>query len=305
MIVREEHCRSRRNIGAFPETPWLEGAVDLHVHCAPSLFPRWGDGVDVARACEAAGMGGVLLKAHPGSTQEMAAVLSRTFPALSVAGGVVLNRYVGGINPAAMEAALKTRAACESCPAIDAAEHVHAFGAAGTYQVQPGGKETDAAIQVIDDEGRCLLEVREILALVAEHDVVIATGHLGVAEIDALLREANDIGVGKFLINHATFATPNLNEETLSTFVKRGAMIELTYLDISPMWQMSTIERTARYFRSAGAQSVVLPSDLEQPHNPSPPEALRIFAQCLYEQDIPAAEIQRCLTENPRWLLGW
>jgi hypothetical protein len=23
---------------------WLSGAVDLHVHAAPSFFPRWGDG---------------------------------------------------------------------------------------------------------------------------------------------------------------------------------------------------------------------------------------------------------------------
>ena len=32
------------------QTVWTDGAVDLHVHCAPSFFPRWGDGLDVEGA---------------------------------------------------------------------------------------------------------------------------------------------------------------------------------------------------------------------------------------------------------------
>ena len=52
----------------------VQGAWDLHVHAAPGLFPRWGDARDLADACHAAGMRGVLLKAHHGSTVEVAAM---------------------------------------------------------------------------------------------------------------------------------------------------------------------------------------------------------------------------------------
>jgi hypothetical protein len=284
---------------------WLEGAVDLHVHCAPSLFPRWGDGVDVAAACEAAGMRGVLLKAHHGSTQEMADVLTRTSNTLKIAGGVVLNRYVGGINPAAVEASLRTGAQCVWFPTIDAEGHVRAFGGTGAYPAQQGGQESKAGISVLDAEGRCLPKVREVLKLAAEHGTLVATGHLGATEIDALLREAYEIGVTKFLINHVSFATPSLDEDAVGTFVERGAMVELTYLDISPMWKMSTLENTVRLFRRAGASNVVLSSDAGQPHNPSPPEALRVFAQSLYERGLPAQDVRRALTDNPRGLLGW
>jgi hypothetical protein len=284
---------------------WLEGAVDLHVHCAPSLFPRWGDGVDVATACEAAGMGGVLLKAHHGSTQGMAAVLTRISRTLKVAGGVVLNRYVGGINPAAVEASLRTGAKCVWFPTIDAEGHVRAFGGTGAYPAQRGGQESGAGISVLDDRGHCLPEAQEVLKLAAEHDAMIATGHLTAAEIDALLRAAREAGVGRFLINHASFATPNLNEDAVGAFVERGAMVELTYLDVSPMWQMSTLEETVRLFRRAGADNVVLASDAGQPHNPAPPEALRVFAQSLHERGLPAEDVRRALTENPRRLLGW
>lgn len=293
-------------IDGTSSTPaWLEGAVDLHVHCGPELFPRWGDGVDVAAACEAAGMAGVLLKAHHGSTQEMAAVLTRTSNTLKVAGGVVLNRYVGGINPAAVEASLRTGAKCVWFPTIDAEGHVRAFGGTGAYPAQRGGQESGAGISILDEKGRCLPETREVLKLVAEHDVLVATGHLMAAEIDVLLREAGEMGVIKFLINHVSFATPDLDEDAVRDFVERGAMVELTYLDVSPMWQMSTLENTVRLFRRAGADNVVLSSDAGQPHNPAPPEALRVFAQSLHERGLLAKDVRRTLTDNPRRLLGW
>lgn len=301
MSVEKTELDGRLRIGV----PWLEEAIDLHVHCAPSLFPRWGDGVDVAAACEAAGMGGVMLKAHHGGTQETAAVLTRVSQTLRVAGGIVLNRYVGGINPAVVEGALRTGAKCVWFPTIDAEGHVRAFGSTGAYPVQRGGNESGSGIPVIEDGGRCLPEVREVLKLVAEHDAIVATGHLDAAEIDVLLREASDIGIAKFLITHATFATPNLGEDAVGAFVERGATVELTYLDISPMWRMSTVERSAKLFQRAGARNVVLASDAGQPHNPAPPEALRVFAQCLHEQGIPAEDLRRSLTENPRRLLGW
>src|SRR5262245_64201581 len=103
---------------------WLEGAIDLHVHCSPSFFNRWGDGLDVARACEQTGMAGVLLKAHEGSTVPEATILDRLVPSIDVFGGVVLNRYVGGINPAAAEAALRLGGKCIWFPTVDA--HAHA-----------------------------------------------------------------------------------------------------------------------------------------------------------------------------------
>ena len=106
-----------------PARAWLEGAIDLHVHCGPSFFTRWGDGLDLTRVCEQAGMAGVLLKAHEGSTVAQSAVLDRLSPPLMVSGGVVLNRYVGGINPAAAEAALRLGGRCIWFPTIDADAH--------------------------------------------------------------------------------------------------------------------------------------------------------------------------------------
>ena len=52
-------------------------------------------------------MAGLLLKEHEGSNVAEATILDLLVSSIDVIGGVVLNRYVGGINPAAAEAALR------------------------------------------------------------------------------------------------------------------------------------------------------------------------------------------------------
>jgi len=49
-------------------TPWPQGAVDVHVHASPSIFPGLYDAERLVAEAQAAGMRGLLLKAHEGST---------------------------------------------------------------------------------------------------------------------------------------------------------------------------------------------------------------------------------------------
>jgi hypothetical protein len=282
---------------------WLEGAVDLHVHCAPSFFTRWGDGLDVARSCEQAGMAAVLLKAHEGSTVAAAAILDRLYPSLHVLGGVALNRYVGGINPAAAEAALRLGGRCIWFPTIDADGHARAFGSTGTYSSQRGGIESPTGIRLLDPRGKLVDAAREVLALAAEHDALIATGHLDRSEIAALLAAARQAGVQRFLVQHPFFTVPGLGPDELEPLARQGAVAELTYLNVSPLWRTSTVEEAAEALSRLGGDAVVVSSDAGQAHNPSPPEALRSFAQALHEHGVDAAEITKALRDTPSRLI--
>jgi Family of unknown function (DUF6282) len=282
---------------------WLQGAIDLHVHCGPSFFPRWGDGLDLARACEQAGMAGVLLKAHEGSTVAEAAVLDRLSPSLDVVGGVVLNRYVGGINPAAVEAALRLGGRCVWFPTMDADAHAKAFGSTGAYPAQRGGIESPSGIRLLDDDGKLADGAQDVLALAAEHEALVATGHLDGSEIRALLPAAREAGVRRFLVQHPTFTVPGLSLDELEPLVAQGAVVELTYLNVSPLWRTSTVEQAAETLARLGGNAVVVSSDAGQAHNPSPPEALRSFAQALHEQGVTKAELTKALCDTPRRLL--
>jgi hypothetical protein len=278
---------------------WLDGAFDLHVHCAPSLFARWGDGLEVARACERSGMAGILVKAHEGSTVGEAAALDGAFSDLRVVGGVVLNRYVGGLNPAAAEAALRLGGRCIWFPTIDADAHARTFGTTGSYSRQRGGIECPSGLTVLAANGDLVPEAREILDLAAQHDALVATGHLDADEITALLRGARTVGVERFIVQHPFFSVPGLRAEDLEPLVAAGAVVELTYLNVSPLWRTSTVERAAETLVRFGGESVVVSSDAGQAHNPSPPEALRSFAQSLYEQRVDAHELRKALRDTP------
>lgn len=97
---------------------------------------------------------------------------------------------------------------------------------------------------------------------------------------------------------------PALDADALEPLVRAGATVELTYLSVSPMWRASTVEATAELLRRLGGDHVVLSSDAGQAHNPSPPEALRSFAQSLYERGVPAEELTKALVDTPRRLIG-
>jgi hypothetical protein len=51
-------------------------------------------------------MAGFVVKSHHGSSVESATLVDRKVSDLKVLGGLVLNQFVGGLNPLAVEAAL-------------------------------------------------------------------------------------------------------------------------------------------------------------------------------------------------------
>ncbi|MDP9365878.1 MAG: DUF6282 family protein [Chloroflexota bacterium] len=283
----------------------MAGAFDLHVHSYPSLFPRLDDDLGLAEAYRAAGFGGFALKGHHESTASRAYLLGRLFPDLRVGGGVVLNRFVGGLNPAAVEACLRTGGRIVWMPSIDADGHALAFGHTGGYDVQSAGLAgTARGISILDDAGELRGAVHEILDLVKAADAVLATAHLSAAEVATLVPVALARGVAKVVITHPFFKTPALDLETLADLVGRGAYAEFAYNTLSPMWQHTGIDRVRAAIGRVGAERCLLVSDGGQRHNPSPPEGLRIFAQSLFERGVGEDEIDLMIRANPRALLG-
>src|SRR5688500_18689373 len=89
----------------------LTGAIDLHLHSAPDVRPRKLDDLAVARAAAARGIRAILLKSHVTLTADRAYLVEQVVPGIRVFGGLALNHAVGGINPVAVETALRMGAA--------------------------------------------------------------------------------------------------------------------------------------------------------------------------------------------------
>lgn len=284
----------------------VKGVVDLHIHSHPCLIPRLVDDRQVAQDAAEAGMRAVMLKCHHESTVSRAYLLDSEFPELRVVGGIVLNNYVGGINPTAVEAALRMGGKEVWMPTVDSAYHAKIHGGTGRYDVQDTGTTADEAapgVEVLED-GRLTDAVKAVLELIADHDAILSTGHLAPEEIVALVKGAKKLGVRKLLLTHPYFKVPSVDLDFIEDMVKLGVIAEFGFCTISPMWHYSTPENVARSIRAIGAEHCVLVSDSGQTHNPRPVEALRVFAQCLVEQGITEKDLHTMMIDTPSQLLA-
>jgi len=281
----------------------MTGSVDLHCHPFPDLFPRLADDFDIVRAARDAGMKAILLKCHHESTVSRAYLVQRVIPGIRVYGGIVLNYYVGGMNAAAVEAALRLGGKEVWMPTVDAGYHAEIHGGTGGYDSQQGGRSQAEGIWVTDKEGKLRPALKEVLELVAQYGAILGTCHLSPREIIALVREARSVGVEKIVITHPYFRVPNIDLDTLEEAARLGAMPEFGYCTVSPAWQYAAPEKIAQSVARIGASRCLLVSDTGQRHNPLPSEALRIFAQTVFEKGVPMDQVLQMISYNPMQLL--
>jgi len=283
----------------------VRGAIDLHIHSYPCLFPRIADDRAMVESAAATGMKAIMLKCHHESTAGRAYLLNGLCPGVSVFGGIVLNGYVGGINPGAVEAALRCGAKEVWMPTVDAAYHALMHGGrTGIYDVQTSGERQGASqgISVLRD-GKLSAETWQVLDLIAQYDAILGTAHLSFEEILALVKGARERGVQKILVTHPFFKVPALNLAQLVELIKLGAFAEFGYCSVSPMWAYATIDKVKAAIEALGPAHCVLISDAGQRHNPMPVESLRVFAQCLHERGLPEESIYQMIMANPAALL--
>ena len=291
------------------DTELLKGAIDVHLHAGPSVFPRLMDAVEAAETARAAGMRGIVIKHHHTPTVDRAYLVHRAVPEVEVYGGVTLNYAAGGLNPFAVDAALRLGAKVIWMPSVDAFNHTRHFGELGKYGSRldynkPQIYEVMEGITVFDDEGGLDLRVGQILDLVADADAAIATSHLDFEESKALIEEARRRGVKKLVATHVRFVTASLSVEEQKWMAERGVFLELCYSSLSPAWRCTSIDEVVEAVREVGSEHYVLASDLGQVHNPSPPEGLRIYIMMLLERGFEPDEIRVMVKDNPEKLLG-
>jgi hypothetical protein len=281
----------------------IDGAYDLHVHSSPDLFPRIAD--DAAMVADAArrGFAGVVMKNHFEGTASRAAIAARAVPGLRVYGGLVLNRYVGGINPHAVDAALRLGARVIWMPTLDAACHRRAFGFGGGFLAQSSGLETDAPGISLLEDGRLVPEARDVMALVKDRGAALATGHVGYEEIAALVEEAEAQNFRKLILTHPYDKAPGLTLDQVRTLARPHVRIEFVFCSITPEWKFTDAPTIARCMKSIGPAHFVISSDGGQAHNPMPAEGYRRFVQALHAEGLARDDFRVMCRENGDFLL--
>jgi hypothetical protein len=288
----------------------LEGAYDLHVHTGPDIPQRSLDDFDYAERLLKIGMKGFGIKSHYFCTAERARLVKKLYPAINPIGAITLNNSVGGINPTAVEMAAKDGAKIVWMPTFDAENEIqYTFGQAGYDELPPWAQvqfdrrkqgKTQTGITILE-EGKLKEPVHEVLDLIAENNLILATGHLSKTEIFALVSAARDHKVKKIVCTHPTFSSIAFTKEEQKELIDMGAYMEECFGCITPDYGI-TWEEIYEHIRYLGVEKVILSSDLGQKTNPFPDEGMITFVKNLVENGFTESEIKRMTVENTTYL---
>jgi Family of unknown function (DUF6282) len=272
----------------------LAGAIDIHVHCAPDSVPRKIDAIDLARMAKDRGMRGLVLKNHYEPTASLAYVVRKVVPGLEVFGGVDLNLSMGGMNPAAVERMALTTGGYGRLVWMSTFD--------SEAQVRYS-KENRPFVRV-SQNGQLLPETKQVIALIAKDNLVLATGHPTAEEALMELREGKKQGVKHMVVTHAMIAPIHMSDAQMREAAQLGAYVEFVYNGLIGTYKEFTFKDYARAIRYVGVEHCILSSDMGQPANPMHPDGLLLLFKGLEEQGITKPEINRMAKENPARLLG-
>lgn len=273
------------------------GSIDLHVHAWPDAYvARQFSEIEIGRSATEAGMQAIVFKCHStpsaGRTplvqeavDEHAVRLEKT-PA-RIIGGVVLNYCVGGLNPQAVQACAQFGGRYVWLPSVHSSHH---------FRVQ--GKE--GGIPVLDVQKKVLPELKDILKIVAEQDMVLGLAHQSTEERFIIVKEAKNMGVKRISADHPQAM---INKLTV------GQMKEMAEMGVSMCIQNQTIfshelnDETLDMIKKVPLEKLVYGSDLTQWGAVHPVAGIRLLIEILLKFAVSEDILRKIFIENPARLL--
>jgi hypothetical protein len=289
----------------------LQGAIDVHIHTNPHLFPQnhAQDVIELATQAHAAGMRALIIKDVGIPTTGAAYVVSRLGPGIPIYGAYVMNLCNGGINPRGVEVALShgDGAKVVHFPTGDTLNHYlyrKKFYAGINLPL-----EEDQAISVLDD-GVLMPQVREVIALVKQYGAFLATSHLSATESHAVVKEAKAQGLDNIIISHSCWPMTGLTLDDLKEFAALGCLIEFEFSLLAPLMYFIHGEPPAdprdiaNAMHEVGPQHCYIGSDLGQLYSPLPVEGMRTYVAILLKCGLTEHDIKLMFHRNPARIAG-
>jgi hypothetical protein len=290
----------------------VRGGVDVHVHIAPDVVERRIDDVSLARRCEEVGLAGFIMKSHYTSTAERASVVRAVVPGIAALGAIVLNRAIGGMNPLAVEIAAREGARVVWMPTTDSyAEREHLahqppdanLPVWAKVQAEFAGRGIESApVPTLGENGELTAETRLVLEVIAEHGLVVATGHLGREEVFAIVAAAREAGVEHVVVTHPDFPAQDFSVDEQVELADLGAWVERCFT--TPYTGKCTWDRWLEGTWAVGPERTILSSDLGQVKNPPVEDGLPLMADRLLAAGFGEDAVRTMAVTNTRKLAG-
>jgi hypothetical protein len=300
---------------AVTDAAWeaIEGGYDLQVHVAPDVIGRRIDDLDLAKEFASHKLKGFCLKSHYVPTYERAKVVTKASESLGITafGAITMNHSVGGLNPVALEIAGRSGNKIVWMPTVDA-QNETAGRAGGTNVKLPFWAQIQRELSaqgispppltVLAEDGTLTTQARLCLEIIAKHDMILATGHLGRKEIFQLVKTGKEMGLKRVLVTHAEFPSQSLTPAEQVELANMGARIEHCFTTM--FTNKAPWEIFFEAVRQVGPERVILSTDLGQTINPPVADGFAMFAQKMLDAGFKAADVRRMAVANPTALIS-
>ncbi|MDT4762642.1 DUF6282 family protein [Sphaerochaeta sp. PS] len=292
-----------------------EGAWDLHVHTAPDVIGRKVTDHQLMQRLIACGMKGYAIKSHISSTTGRAKLMNEIHPGATAIGTITLNNAVGGINPFAVELAVMDGAKLVWLPTIDSkneSDHIMANAANASdrtkmpffakFRVELAEKgKLQPPIYTLEN-GKLTKNMLEVLDIVVEHNIALASGHVSQLETFAIAEECHRRGYKKFIVTHPNFPSTTFTKEEQKELVKKGAIMEQCFT--TPYTGKITWERAFDEIRYVGTENCMISTDLGQPAYVYPDEGIKIYCEKLLENGFTEEQVRTMVCVNPEFIVN-
>jgi hypothetical protein len=228
----------------FPFSHLLRGAVDCHVHCAPHINPRTATVFEAVRDAAGVGLAGLGIMDVFANSSGLAALAMRELGHLGVDvfGGIILEPYVGGIDPRVVRNAL----AMGYGPGTGALKEILDLVAAASVVFNTGHVSGAEAVRLVEEARSRGVE-----------KILCPASYFSIDEARAAVAAGAVIEFSFFVLSHATAVGQT--------------MIDAERHRFPPVTLESVVEKIA----AVGPASCVLSSDSGSYVLPPPVEAFR------------------------------
>lgn len=277
----------------------LKGIIDLHIHSAPDVRQRKLDDIQLMEAAVQRQVRAIVIKSHHVPTADRATLVNRMKEEkygdtsdFQMFGGIALNRFVGGINPWAVETALKLGGRMVWLPTNTAENHCR--------------KENRGDFVEVVRDGRVVDELKPVFELIRDYDAVLETGHISPRECFLVAEAARNAGVRKIVITHPEFHIVGMSLEDQKRIVADyDVLLERVYAQpVGGGVYKKNLPDNVEAMREIGCEHFIVATDGGQMQNPEWYSTIAEYIDYLYDSGFSQQEIDKMTKENPGRMLG-
>jgi hypothetical protein len=299
-----------------------KGIIDMHVHVGPEFIRRRYSPASLAEEARREGIG-VVMKNHFQPTTAWVSMIREREETVPLVGAVALNLGCGGIDSHGIRSALsgwKTETTDSDpnperfvvwMPTVCAEAHLDLFGRRdmdllwGVDEKHTTYIEKGAGLRIRDSAGKLIDGLGRALETIAEHDLVLASGHLDGGETELLVKTAYQAGVKRIVLTHPLWAASKLPLDVIRRLYQDyGAYSELCFINLA-MHGIDdlTIDDYLEVIRAVGPEGLILSSDCGQTFTPTVSDSMREYFALLRKAGVSEDDITQMSVVNPNALL--